>query len=154
MTRRSWIERHGDIPVSRQCELAGITRSTIYARCRPGETDETVLVLCRLMDEEYTRHPFYGSRRMVVFLKRQGHDVNRKRVQRLMRMMGLAGMAPAPHTSQPHPALSLSATGYGHHVPQPGLEHRHHLHSPGAWLCLSGRDHRRVQPQSIELAIE
>lgn len=104
MTRRSWIERHGDIPVSRQCELAGITRSTIYARCRPGETDETDLVLCRLMDEEYTRHPFYGSRRMVVFLKRQGHDVNRKRVQRLMRLMGLAGMAPGPHTSQPYPS--------------------------------------------------
>lgn len=104
MKRRSWIERHGEIPVSRQCELAGITRSTVYARCRSDETDETDLMLCRLMDEEYTRRPFYGSRRMVVFLKRQGHDVNRKRVQRLMRLMGLTGMAPGPHTSQPHPA--------------------------------------------------
>ncbi len=103
MKRRDWIERQGDISVSRQCELASITRSTVYARPRPIEADESDLMLCRLMDEEYTRRPFYGSRRMVVFLKREGHDVNRKRVQRLMRLMGLAGMAPGPHTSQPHP---------------------------------------------------
>ena len=56
-----------------------------------------------LIDEEYTRHPFYGSRKMVVFLKAAGHDVNRKRVQGLMRKMGLAGMAPGPNTSHPHP---------------------------------------------------
>ena len=51
--------------------LAGITRSTVYARRRPAATDETDLVLCRLMDDKFTRRPFYGSRRMVVFLKRQ-----------------------------------------------------------------------------------
>jgi putative transposase len=50
-----------------------------------------------------TRHPFYGSRKMVIFLKAAGHDVNRKRVQGLMRKMGLAGMAPGPNTSHPHP---------------------------------------------------
>ena len=55
------------------------------------------------MDEEYTRRPFYGSRRMVVYLGRLGHIVNRKRVQRLMRTMGLAGMAPGPNTSGKHP---------------------------------------------------
>ena len=57
----------------------------------------------RLIDEEYTRHPFYGSRRMVIFLGKAGHLVNRKRVQRLMRVMGLAGMAPGPNTSRKHP---------------------------------------------------
>src|SRR3546814_19791011 len=57
----------------------------------------------RLIDEEYTRHPFYGSRRMGVFLRHGGCRVNRKRVQRLMRVMGLAGMAPGPSTSRPHP---------------------------------------------------
>ncbi len=103
MKRRDWIERQGDISVFRQCELASVTRSTVYARPRTVEADEADLMLCRLIDEEYTRRPFYGSRRMVVFLKRKGHDVNRKRVQRLMRLMGLAGMAPGPHTSQPHP---------------------------------------------------
>ena len=61
MKRQSWIERHGEIPVARQCELASITRSTVYARCRPDETDETDLVLCRLIDEEYTRRPFYRN---------------------------------------------------------------------------------------------
>jgi hypothetical protein len=65
--------------------------------------DKEDLLLCRLIDEEYTRRPFYGSRRMVVCLRRLGHIVNRKRVQRLMRTMGLAGMAPGPNTSGKHP---------------------------------------------------
>ena len=57
----------------------------------------------RLIDEEYTRHPFYGSRRLTTWLNRQGHGVNRKRVQRLMGLMGLHGVAPGPNTSQGHP---------------------------------------------------
>ena len=56
-----------------------------------------------LIDAEYTRHPFDGSRRLVVFLKTQGQVVNRKRVQRRMGILGLAGMAPGPATSKPHP---------------------------------------------------
>jgi putative transposase len=60
-------------------------------------------VLKRLIDEEYTRHPFYGLRHMVVHLGRCGHRVNRKRAQRLMRSMGLAGMAPGPNTNWAHP---------------------------------------------------
>lgn len=56
-----------------------------------------------LIDTEYTRHPFYGSRRMTVYLRGLGHRINRKHVQRLMRTLGLMGMAPGPHTSQPHP---------------------------------------------------
>ena len=87
----------------RQCELASVNRSTVYVRSLALEVDNEELVLCRLIDEEYTRHPFYGSRRMVVYLSRQGISVNRKRVQRLMREMGLAGMAPGPNTSQTHP---------------------------------------------------
>ena len=55
------------------------------------------------IDTEYTRHPFYGSRKMVVHLRGIGHSVNRKRVQRLMGILGLAGMAPGPNTSRPHP---------------------------------------------------
>ena len=89
--------------VVRQCELASVNRSTVYVRSLALEVDNEELVLCRLIDEEYTRHPFYGSRRMVVYLSRQGISVNRKRVQRLMREMGLAGMAPGPNTSQTHP---------------------------------------------------
>jgi putative transposase len=91
--------------VARQCELAELARATVYrreARGQPGVA-ETDLLLCRLIDEEYTSRPFYGSRRMAVFLGTQGHTVNRKRVQRLMREMGLAGMAPGPATSMKHP---------------------------------------------------
>jgi putative transposase len=80
----------------------GVQRSTIYAGHRIPVVSEEDLLIRRLIDAEYTERPFYGSRRMVVILKRLGHVVNRKRVQRLMRTMGLAGMAPGPHTSQPH----------------------------------------------------
>lgn len=61
------------------------------------------LILLFAIDAEYTRHPFYGSRRMVVFLVKLGYCVNRKRIQRLMGILGLAGMAPGPNTSRPHP---------------------------------------------------
>ena len=103
MTRRSWIGIHTDVTQMRQCVLAGVVRGTVYAQRKPkgvGEGDE---VLKRLIDEEYTHHPFYGSRKMVVYLSRCGHRVNRKRAQRLMRSMCLAGMAPGPNTSWAHP---------------------------------------------------
>ena len=87
----------------RQCELAGVSRATVYAQRAPKQTDELDLELLRLIDEQYTRRPFYGSRKMVSFLETRGHWVNRKRVQRLMRILGLAGMAPGPNTSRPHP---------------------------------------------------
>ena len=89
--------------IVQQCRLAGVSRATVYARQRPKTVDESDLLLSRLIDEEYTRHPFYGSRKMVIFLETVGHIVNRKRVQRLMQQMGLAGMAPGPNTSRSHP---------------------------------------------------
>jgi putative transposase len=100
--RRAWIERDGELAVSRQCELAGVARSWVYGAV--GEVlDEMDLVLLGLIDAQYTCRPFYGSRRMVVYLEEQGYMVNRKRVQRLMRVLGLAGMAPGPNTSRRHP---------------------------------------------------
>ena len=89
--------------LTRQCALAGIARSTVYAHHLVASPDEYELLLLALIDAEYTRHPFYGSRRMVVHLSNAGHLVNRKRVQRLMGILGLAGMAPGPNTSLPHP---------------------------------------------------
>ena len=103
MTRQAWIETGNEVAVVRQCVLAGVSRATVYAHQTPVQVDELDLLLSGLIDEEYTRHPFYGTRRMVVFLLTVGHTVNRKRVQRLMRLMGLAGMAPGPNTSRPHP---------------------------------------------------
>ena len=92
-----------------QCALAGVSRATVYAHTRPVETGATDLVLCQLIDEQYTARPFYGTRRMVLFLRGHGHTVNRKRVQRLMRGMGLAGIAPGPNTSRArtHPAHKI-----------------------------------------------
>jgi putative transposase len=90
------------LAISRQCELAGVTRSTFYAPLLIAVPDEEELILA-LIDAEYTLHPFYGSRKMVVHLRIKGYIVNRKRVQRLMRILGLAGMAPGPNTSRPHP---------------------------------------------------
>ncbi len=102
MIRQGWIGKDESVSVVDQCFLAGVSRATIYAHQKPDRIDESDLLLKSLIDEEYTRRPFYGSRRMVVTLKTAGHSVNRKRVQRLMRDMGLAGMAPGPNTSRPH----------------------------------------------------
>jgi len=91
------------LPLACQCELAGVARSTAYTPRRAAGPDAEELAL---IDEEYTRHPFYGSRKMAVYLERAGYRVNRKRVQRLMGMLGmlgLAGLAPGPDTSRPHP---------------------------------------------------
>lgn len=90
------------LPVGRQCELLNLPRSSYY-RWLGGKRSESAenLALMRLIDEAYTRLPFYGSRKMRDHLRRQGHNVNRKRVQRLMRLMGLRSVAPTPDTSKP-----------------------------------------------------
>jgi len=103
MIRQGWIAQGETVAVVQQCVLAGVSRATVYARQKPRAVDESDLLLCQLIDEEFTRHPFYGSRKMVVFLKVIGHVVNRKRVQRLMRQIGLSAIAPGPNTSRPHP---------------------------------------------------
>ncbi len=91
--------------IRRQCELLGLNRSSLYYE-PAGETPEN-LRLMRLIDEEYTAHPFYGSRRMTVYLMRQGEAVNRKRVQRLMGIMGLEAI---------YPKRRLSVPGVGHRI--------------------------------------
>ena len=104
--RVGWVDGADELPLSRQCELAEVPRATVYRRLTatvPAEACAEDLLLCRLIDEEYTSRPFYGSRRMVVFLQGAGRVVNRKRVQRLMRSMGLAGMVPGPNTSKAQP---------------------------------------------------
>jgi putative transposase len=100
--RRAWIGRDAELAVSRQCALAGVARSGVYAAPAGEISDDGDLTLLGLLDAQYTRRPFFGSRRMVRYLLEQGHVVNRKHVQRLMRVLGLAGMAPGPHTSTPH----------------------------------------------------
>jgi putative transposase len=85
------------LSVRRQCELLGLNRSTWYYEPVPESADN--LALMRRIDEQYLRTPFFGSRRMAVWLGREGEPVNRKRVQRLMRVMGLEAIYPKPRTT-------------------------------------------------------
>ena len=98
-----WIDRdHDSLSVRRQCELLGIHRSQLYYEPVP-ETDEN-LGLMRLLDEQYLKTPFWGSRNMTFFLRKRGHPVNRKRTQRLLRKMGLAGWHRDHQQAARHPA--------------------------------------------------
>lgn len=84
--------------IARQCELIDLPRASFYYEPR-GESSENLLYM-RLIDEEYTRHPFYGTRRMTEWLKGEGYPLNRKRVGRLMGRMGLAAIYPGPRLSR------------------------------------------------------
>jgi len=88
---------HPHLSVRRQCELVGLNRSTFYHR--PAGESDLNLHLMRLIDEQYIKTPFYGWPRMTAQLRRQGHAINHKRVQRLMSTMGLQAIHPRPRTS-------------------------------------------------------
>ena len=99
--RRALVETNGPVSMRRQCELLGVNRSSLYYESVDPDAEE--LSLMRRMDELHLKHPFFGSRMMTQTLKAEGHIVNRKRVQRLMRLMGLESIAPKPSTSKPAP---------------------------------------------------
>jgi putative transposase len=90
---------HAELSVRRQCELLGLSRASLYYQ-PAGETADN-LRLMGLIDREYTEHPSKGSRVMTAWLRRQGEEVNRKRVRRLMRLMGLEAIYPKPRLSEP-----------------------------------------------------
>jgi putative transposase len=89
------------VSIRRQCELLCLNRSTLYYAPAKVSAEETALM--KAIDRIFTKWPFYGSRKIARELCRQGQRVNRKRVQRLMRIMGLQALVPGPHTSKPHP---------------------------------------------------
>ena len=96
------IERnHPELSVRRQCEVIGLNRSSLYYQ--PVGESVYNLRLMRLLDEQYTRTPFYGWPRMTAYLQREGHLINPKRVRRLMRLMGLQAIYPKRKTSKPAP---------------------------------------------------
>jgi putative transposase len=100
-TRKKWVELSPKYSIRRQCKLAGVSRSDIYYE--PAVETETNLVLMRLIDEQYLRHPEFGYPRMTDWLQDKGYQINHKRVARLMRLMGLQAITPGPHTSKPAP---------------------------------------------------
>jgi putative transposase len=107
--KRGLVETDSEaIPVARQCQLLSLSRSSLYYQPRPQSLQrhkerEEELQMMRLLDEQYTHTPFYGSRRMTVWLRQQGYSVNRKRVGRLLREMGLHAVYPGPKLSVAHP---------------------------------------------------
>jgi len=100
--RRSLIEAdHERLSIARQCELVSISRSSFYYQ-PTGETAQN-LALMRLIDAQFLETPWYGSRQMAAHLRREGYEVGRKRVRRLMATMGLAAIYQRPRTTVPHP---------------------------------------------------
>jgi putative transposase len=95
------VEPSQQLSISRQCGMLGIPRSSYYYQ--PQSTRPEVLEMMRQIDEMYLQDPTSGSRSMKRQFKRQGKKVNRKRIQRLMRLMGIEAIYPKPHTSRPHP---------------------------------------------------
>lgn len=97
--RWEWINRrNGVLSLKRQCAILGLNRSSWYYRPVAPDTEEKVLL--NLIDAEYTRRPFYGSRKILIYLRGLGYAVNRKRVCRLMRILGICGIIPGPNTSK------------------------------------------------------
>src|SRR6266852_8111379 len=124
--RRALVEREDRaLPVTQHCRLLAISRSSIYRK--PAEVSEEDRALMALIDRQYLARPYYGSRRMAAWLATQGHRVNRKRVQRLMRLMGLVAVYQRPNTSKPAAAhkvypyllggLSIDRSGRPKHAP-------------------------------------
>jgi len=92
---------HPGLSMVRQCALVGIARSSYYYE--PKGENALNLELMRGIDKQFLETPWYGSRQTARHLKRQGHEVGRKRIRRLLRKMGLAAIYQAPRTSEPHP---------------------------------------------------
>ena len=100
--RRGMVDReHSSLSIAGQCALLGVARSSLYYRPREASGENPALM--QAMDRQYLETPFYGSRRMKVWLAREGRCVSRKRVQRLMRIMGLRAIYRSPRTSRPAP---------------------------------------------------
>jgi putative transposase len=97
--KRSWIEpNHPELSIRHQCELLQLNRTTFYRQ--PGSESEENLTLMRRIDEQFLLTPFFGSRRMAEVLGTKRAPINRKHVQRLMRLMGLEAIYPKPRTTQ------------------------------------------------------
>ena len=98
--RRARLDRdHSGLSIRRQCRLLSVARSSVY-RLPPAANDDDLLTM-RLIDELFTAWPFLGSRRLAFMLRGKGHWIGRKRVQRLMRKMGIAALGPKPRTTKP-----------------------------------------------------
>ena len=156
--RVGMIDRGYGLPLSRQCELLGVSRSSQYYAAK-GESAEN-LALMRRLDELHLEHPFYGSRQMARHLRRERVVAGRHRVRRLMRLMGMEAIYRRPRTSSPNPEhrvypyllrdLVIDRPDQG-----PGVVRGHHLHPCFRGLLLSrGRDGLGQPPRPVVAAVE
>src|SRR3954447_15585505 len=98
---------HPLLSVRRQCAMLGLARSSVYRPAAAAAANDNDLTLMRRIDELFTRWTFLGSRRMAAMLRAEGVVINRKRVQRLMRRMGIAALGPKPRTTKPAPGHTI-----------------------------------------------
>jgi putative transposase len=104
--RRGLLDQHhGKLSIRRQCALLGLARSGVYRQRAPANDND--LAVMRRLDKLFTAWPFLGSRRMAAMLRSEGQHINRKRVQRLMRQMGIAALGPRPRTTKPAPGHQI-----------------------------------------------
>ena len=152
--KRTLIEpEHLTISLARQCELVGLARSSYYYQPLP-ESEENLLLM-RLLDEQYTRTPFYGIKKMTAWLRTQDYEVNHKRVARLLRQMGLMAIYPAPRLSQP----GEQNVRYPYLLRGMSIDRVNQvwstditLHPPAKRVSVSGSHHRLVQSLCARLA--
>jgi putative transposase len=104
--RRALLDQHHRrLSIRRQCALLGLARSGVYRQRAPANDND--LAVMRRLDDLFTAWPFLGSRRMAAMLRSEGQHINRKRVQRLMRQMGIAALGPRPRTTKPAPGHKI-----------------------------------------------
>jgi hypothetical protein len=169
--RGAMLDRdHPRLSIRRQCVLLGLARSGVYRPSKAANDDD--LAVMRRLDELFLAHPFLGSRRMAAMLQAEGRPINRKRVRRLMRLMGIAAIGPKPRTSKPAPGHKIypyllrdMVIDKANQVPrapmrplrcsrigQRPMGGRHHLPPDVAWISVPGRDHRLGEPGSAGVA--
>ena len=145
-------KEHESLSVRNQCELLELNRSTLYYQ--PVEPDTDTLALMRLIDEIFINHPYFGARRIRQILRREHKMlVTRKRVRRLMRLMGLETIYRKPRTSDPAPEHKI----YPYllrdvQIERPDLGFRHHVPTNGKGIRLPGRSDGLAQSLHFVMA--
>lgn len=143
------------LSIRQRCELLGLNRSSYYYEPQPE--DKYNQLLMNLIDEEYTKHPFYGSPKLWAHLRRMGHNVNIKRIKRLMHVMGIRAIYPTMNTSKPaigHKIFPYLLSGHRNRSSKSGMERRYYIYSNGLRIYVFSCDHRLVQSVCSILEIE
>src|SRR5258708_3310306 len=147
------IDREHDLPIIKQAQVLHISRGSVYYLPRPVSVSD--LEVMRRLDRLHLEFPFAGSRMLRGLLAAEGCKTGRRHVKTLMKRMGIEALYRRPRTTKPEPGaqeLSVSAARDGDCADEPGVGDGHHLHLDGAWLRLSGRGARLVQPSCAVVA--